>query len=163
MNISFEPLAKEHRTEIIDIFNFYISNSYSAYPEENVSYDYFDKFLEIATHFPAFAVRNNDRIIGFCFLNSYNPVSTFNETAVITYFIDKDHKGKGIGKIALNKLEEEARRKGVKNILANIASINKESLVFHSNNGFKKCGEFKGIIKKNSKQFDIIWMQKTLE
>jgi len=163
INISFEQMSKEHRAEIIDIFNFYIKNSYSAYPEEKVSYDYYDKFLEIATNFPAFAIKKSDKIIGFCFLNSYNPLSTFKETAVITYFIDKAYKGKGIGKIALNHLEAEARSKGIKIILANIASVNKESLVFHSKNGFKKCGEFEGIIKKNNRQFDIIWMQKTLE
>jgi L-amino acid N-acyltransferase YncA len=162
MNISFERLSKEHRAEVIDIFNFYIKNSYAAYPEEQVSYDYYDKFLEIAAGFPAFAIKNEEKLIGFCFLNSYNPLSTFNETGVITYFIDKDYKGKGIGKSALNKLEAEARIKGIKNILANIASVNEESIAFHSKNGFRKCGEFEGIIKKNNKQFDIIWMQKTL-
>lgn len=163
MNISFEQMSEKHRTEIIDIFNFYIKNSYSAYPEEKVSYDYYDKFLEIAINFPAFTIIRNDKIIGFCFLNSYNPLSTFNETAVITYFLDKDNKGKGIGKMALKKLEAEARSRGVKNILANIASVNKESLVFHLNNGFRKCGEFEGIMKKNSEQFGVIWMQKILE
>ena len=163
MNITFEQMSDDHRIEIIDIFNFYILNSYSAYPEEKVSYDYYDKFLEMTVNFPAFAIKLNDKIVGFCLLSSYNPLSTFNETAVITYFIDKDHTGKGIGKIALNKLETEARRKGIKNILANIASINEESLVFHSKNGFKKCGEFQGIIQKNNRQFDIIWMQKRLD
>lgn len=163
MDIAFEQLSNEHRTEIIDIFNYYIINCYSAYPEENVSYNYYDEFLKIATNFPAFAMRLNDKIIGFCFLNSYNSLSTFNETAVITYFIHKDYKGKGIGKIALKKLEAEARTKGIRHILANIASVNQESLMFHQKNGFKRCGEFEGIIKKNNKQFNIIWMQKNLE
>lgn len=156
-------MSDDHRIEIIDIFNFYILNSYSAYPEEKVSYNYYDKFLEITVNFPAFAIKLNDKIVGFCYLSSYNPLSTFSETAVITYFIDKEHTGKGIGKIALNKLETEAGRKGIKNILANIASINEESLVFHSKNGFKQCGEFRGIIQKNNRQFDIIWMQKRLD
>jgi L-amino acid N-acyltransferase YncA len=163
MDITFEPMSDEHRIEIIDIFNFYILNSYSAYPEEKVSYDYYDKFLGITDNYPAFAIKLNDKIIGFCYLSSYNPLSSFKETAVITYFIDKEHTGKGIGKIALNKLETEARRKGIKNILANIASINEESIAFHSKNGFKKCGEFQGIIQKNNRQFDIIWMQKKLD
>lgn len=51
MNINFEQMSNDHRIEIIDIFNFYILNSYSAYPEEKVSYDYYEKFLEITVNF----------------------------------------------------------------------------------------------------------------
>ena len=163
MPISFEKLSEKHRIGIIDIFNYYIENEYSAYPEKKVSYEYYDIFLEISTKFPAFTIKTSDKIIGFCFLNSYNPVSTFNETLTITYFIDKDFRGQGIGKLALNKLETEAKKIGVKNILANISSVNKESLAFHSKNGFKKYGEFEGIIKKNDEIFNIIWMQKILK
>ncbi len=130
-NISFEHMSDEHRTGIIDIFNYYVLCEYSAYPEEEVSYGYFDNFLEIAKKFPAYAITINSTVIGFCFLNSYNPLSSFKETAVITYFLDKDYRGKGIGKSALNKLEIEARKMGITSILANIASVNEESLAFH--------------------------------
>jgi len=155
-------MTEAHRTEIIDIFNFYINNGYSAYPSQTVSYNYYDKFLEIASNFPAFAIKTNSRIVGFCFLNAYNPLSTFSKTVVITYFIDNDFTRKGIGKMALGKLVAEARKRGIKNILANISSENKDSLAFHLKNGFKKCGEFNGIIEKNNKEFDIIWMQKKI-
>ncbi len=161
-NISFEQMSDEHRTGIIDIFNYYVLHEYSAYPEEEVSYAYFDNFLEIAKKFPAYAIKIKSKVVGFCFLNYYNPLSTFKESAVITYFLDKDYRGKGIGKRALDKLEMEAREKGITNILANIASVNEESLAFHLKTGFKKCGEFEGIITKKNKQFNIIWMQKVL-
>lgn len=163
MNVSFEQMSITHRTEVIDIFNYYVENSYSAYPEQKISYDYYEKFLEIARNYPAFSIKIENQCVGFCFLNSYNPLSTFNETAVITYFIDKDFKGKGIGTIALNKLEDEARIRGIKNILANISSVNEESLAFHKKNGFNECGRFEGIIRKKDREFDIIWMQKKLD
>lgn len=161
-DVIFEKLSDEHRTSVMDIFNFYIENEFSAYPEEKLNYDYYDIFLTISNKYPAFAIKIKDKIVGFCFLNSYNPASSFKETAQITYFIDKDFKGKGIGKMALNKLEIEAKKHGIENILANIASVNKESLAFHSKNGFIKCGEFENIIKKKNKKFNIIWMQKKL-
>jgi phosphinothricin acetyltransferase len=161
-DVIFEKLSDEHRTSVMDIFNFYIENEFSAYPEEKLNYDYYDNFLTISNKYPAFAIKVKDKIVGFCFLNSYNPASSFKETAQITYFIDNDFKGKGIGKMALNKLEIEAKKDGIENILANIASVNKESLAFHSKNGFTKCGEFENIIKKQNKKFNIIWMQKKL-
>jgi phosphinothricin acetyltransferase len=161
-DVIFEKLSDDHRSSVIDIFNFYIENDFSAYPEEKLKYDYYDNFLSISKNYPAFAIKVNDKVVGFCFINSYNPLSSFKETAQITYFIDKDFKGKGIGKMALNRLEVEAKKYGIKNILANIASVNEESLAFHSKNGFVKCGEFENIIKKKDIEFNIIWMQKKL-
>lgn len=161
-DVTFEKLSDDHRTSVMDIFNFYIENDFSAYPEEKLNYDYYDNFLTISNKYPALVIKVKEKVVGFCFLNSYNPSSSFKETALITYFIDKDFKGKGIGKKALKKLEIEAEKIGIKNILANIASVNEESLAFHSNNGSVKCGEFKNIIKKSNKEFNIIWMQKKL-
>jgi len=162
-DVIFENLSDKHRIPVIDIFNFYIKNDFSAYPEKKLIYDYYDNFLAIANKHPAFAIKVKDKVVGFCFLSSYNSFSSFKETAQITYFIDKDYKGKGIGKMALNILEIEAKKRGIKNILANIASLNEESIAFHNKNGFVKCGEFREIITKKNRKFNIVWMQKKLK
>ena len=162
MEVLFKPMADEDRKEIIDIYNYYIENSFSAYSDTIVPYSFFDRFLERTQNYPAFSIMVNDKIAGFCFLRAYNPFPTFTECAEITYFIHKDYTGKGIGRMALDKLEEEARVKGITTILASIASENYESLVFHQKNGFVECGRFKRIIKKMNKRFDIIWMQKMI-
>ena len=163
MEIFFERMSIEHKKEIMDIFNYYVENSFAAYPDTILPYDFYGKFMEMTKDYPAFSIKVECKIVGFCFLRAYNPFPTFKETAEITYFIDKDFKGKGIGKIALMKLEMEARQKGIKIILANIASVNEESLAFHIKNGFKECGRFEKIIKKKDKKFDIVRMQKMID
>ncbi len=161
-NILFEQLSEKHRRDIIDIFNYYVEYAFSAYPEENLDYSYYDKFLMISKSFPAYAIYSNHQIVGFCYLNAYNTLPVFRETATVTYFLEKDHRAIGIGKLALDKLENEAKKLGVKNLLANISSVNEASLAFHYKNGFKKCGEFESIITKHGKTFDIIWVQKRI-
>lgn len=163
MDIFFEPMSNKHRTEIINLLNYYIVHDFSAYPEQEVAYEYYDKFLEISDKYPAFAIKTNNKLIGFCFLNAYNPLPSFSKTATVAYFIDQAYTGKGIGKMALNKLETEARSKGLKSILANIASVNERSIAFHSKNGFNTCGVFKGILRKKNKELDVVWMQKQLD
>jgi len=162
MNISFEPLSEQHRIAVIDIFNYYIENSLSAYPEKAVDYSFYQKILENTKGYPAYAIKVNEGIAGFCYLSAYNPHSSFNETAQITYFISKEYTGKGIGETALKKLEEAAKAKGIKIILAHIASLNEKSIAFHNRNGFKECGRFAKIIKKRNTCFDIVWMQKEI-
>ena len=162
MKIDFVKMSAEHCRDIMDIFNYYISNSFAAYPETELPYEFFDKFLEATKGYPAFSVQMNGQTIGFCFLRPYNPFPTFKECAEITYFIHKDFTGKGIGKIVLNKLESEARKIGIKTILASIASENPQSIAFHKNNGFRQCGRFVKVINKKGKQIDLIWMQKMI-
>jgi phosphinothricin acetyltransferase len=37
---------------VIDIFNTYIENSFAAYPEAKVRYDFYDRLLEITKGYP---------------------------------------------------------------------------------------------------------------
>ncbi len=91
-NIIFEQLSEKHRTDIIDIFNYYVEHEFSAYPEEKLDYCYYEKFLSISKDFPAYAICLNQKVVGFCYLNAYNPLQVFKETATVTYFLHKDYR-----------------------------------------------------------------------
>ena len=163
MEISFEPMSEGHRKAIIDIYNHYIDNSFSAYPDSRFAYGYFDRFLEMTRGYPAFALMDGETVAGFCFLRPWNPLPTFKGCAEITYFIGPEYTGKGIGTMALERLEAEARKMGIRTILASIASENRQSLNFHGRNGFRECGRFEKVIEKKGVRFDVVWMQKDLD
>lgn len=162
MKTSFKPMSYDRCEGIMNIYNWYIENSLAAYPDKIKSNDYFSHFMNATKGYPAFTIFSDDEIVGFCFLRPYMPHTTFNETAEITYFIKDQFTGKGLGKLALEKLEEGAKASGIKYILASISSENLYSISFHMKNGFQECGRFGKIITKNGKQFDIVWMQKNL-
>ena len=163
MGFTISPMAEEDREQIIDIFNYYIANSFAAYPESEVPYEAFDIFLQMTKGYPTGKVEDEDgKIIGFGFLRVHNPMPVFSGTAEVTYFIRPEYTGKGIGKKLLHYFEEEGRKKGIRNILASISSLNPGSINFHKENGFAECGCFKGIGKKNGRLFDTVWMQKRL-
>lgn len=94
-------------------------------------YEFFGKFIKMTNGFPAYTIKFNNQIIGFCFIRAYNPFPAFRETAEVTYFIDPKFSGKGIGKLALQKLENEASKIGIRTLLASITSENTDSLKFH--------------------------------
>jgi phosphinothricin acetyltransferase len=161
--LQFEALGPQHAQEVMDIFNHYIENSFSAYPEKRLPVEFFGKFLEMTKNYPAYALRaENDLILGFCFLRAYNPFPAFRQAAEITYFIKKDHTGQGLGLQALTRLEQDAKTLGITHLLASITSENQPSLAFHQKYGFVECGRFRQIAQKFGKKFDIVWMQKTL-
>jgi phosphinothricin acetyltransferase len=162
MNVLFEVLEEKHRRDVMDIFNHYIETSFAAYPEHVMPDSFFDKILEMTKGYPAFAIMAREETAGFCFLRAHNPHSTFRECAEITYFLRERYAGIGIGRMALEVLETEARRMGIRIILASISSENAQSIAFHRKHGFTECGRFREAGIKKGKRFDVTWWQKNL-
>ncbi len=163
MDISLEPASSEDGKAIIDIFNHYVENTFAAYPENAVPYEFFGFFMKMAEGYPFLAAKDSDgKVIGFGLLRPHNPIPAFSRTAEITYFIAPEHTGVGIGGMLLDRLLAEGKEKGITSIMASISSLNEPSLVFHKKNGFKECGRFLRIGRKKGREFDVVWMQRTI-
>lgn len=164
MRVVFETMAEQHGIDVMNIFNYYVEHGFSAYPQTRLPKEFFGKFLEMTKGYPAFIIKDAKarEVIGFCLLRPYNPFPVFKKTSEISYFIKPGYTGKGIGYRALKHLEKEARKKGIRSLLASVSSKNERSLTFHKKNGFVTCGKFKEIGEKNGVTFDVIWMQKEL-
>lgn len=163
MKYSLRAVHIEDRKPIMDILNHYVEHSFAAYPDSKMPYEAFEVFLQMGSDYPKAAVTDSEgRVVGFGRLRPHNPLPSFSHTAEVTYFLHPDHTGKGIGKLLLDHLEAEARRKGVSSILASISSLNPGSIRFHQKNGFVEVGRFVRIAKKQGREFDTVWMQKML-
>ena len=163
MKFTLVPMAAEHRRPVVDVFNYYVENSFAAYPEERVSYEFFDVLLENSEEYPRVVAKDEaGNIFGFGMLRRHNPIPTFAGTAEASYFIKPDHTGKGLGSHMLELLLAEAKRKGLVCVLASISSLNEGSIRFHEKHGFVECGRFRGIGKKKGQVFDVVWVQKML-
>ncbi len=146
---------------IIDVFNYFIENSFAAYPEKKVGDGFFERLKQTTRGFPFYAVETGEgELAGFGLLRPYHIMETFRRTAEVSYFILPMHTGKGLGTKILSKLIEGAREKGKDTLLASVSSLNEKSINFHEKNGFKECGRLVRIGKKFGKDFDEVWMQK---
>ena len=163
MEYEFSSISPADREAVIDTFNYYIENSFAAYPETSVPYEFFDFFLQATSGYPNAVVKDENRnFLGFCMLRPHSPMPTFSGTAEISYFIMPEYTGRGIGSMMLEYLLSGAKEKGLHCILASISSLNEGSIRFHSQNGFSECGRFRKVGKKKGRFFDTVWMQKLL-
>ncbi len=163
MNVSFSPLTEADRTAVVDLFNHYIENSFAAYPEQKIPYDFFDVLMNMCKGYPTASVKNTiAEVIGFGMLRPYNPIPAFAHTAEITCFLKPQATGQGIGRQLLSYLVQQAQEKGIRTLLASISSLNEGSIRFHRANGFEECGRFKDIGRKNGRLFDVVYMQRKL-
>ncbi|MHC1726640.1 MAG: N-acetyltransferase family protein [Syntrophobacteraceae bacterium] len=163
MKLLLEPLSVDARHAVVDIFNYYVENSFSAYPEKTVSYDFFDTLLNMCKGYPSAVARNEGgEVIGFGMLRPFNAMPAFSRTAEITYFLKPGCTGLGVGKAILDHLTARGKERGLTSILAGISSLNEGSIRFHLKNGFSECGRFRGVGLKKGIAFDMVYCQKIL-
>jgi len=162
MKIHLEPFSAEVGGAVIDIFNNYVENSFAAYLDQIVPYEFFDMFLKMSAGYPTVVAKGENEVVGFGMLRAHSPIPTFSHTAEISYFLKPGYTNRGIGSLMLEHLIGGAKEKGLSSILANISSLNQGSINFHRKHGFIKSGRFRGVGRKHGRVFDVVWMQKML-
>ncbi len=161
MDFNLEQVTSEDGKAIIDICNYYVENTFAAYPENKAPYEFFEILMNMSQGYPFLVAKDEkSRVLGFGFLHPHNPMPAFSRTAEITYFISPEHTRSGIGKKMLDRLLAEAGTMGITSILASISSLNEPSMAFHKKNGFRECGRFIGVGRKKGRNFDVVWMQR---
>jgi len=151
------------RIAVVGVFNYFVENSFAAYPDKKVGPEIFD-LLKNMSRGGAFYVAETrgKEVAGFALLRHHQIAEAFKKAGEITYFILPDHARKGLGTRFMHVILADARAAGVETLLANISSLNEVSLNFHIKHGFKECGRFLRIGQKFGRDFDVIWMQKFL-
>lgn len=157
---SIVPLSERHGRGVMEIFNFYITESHAAFPGKPVPESFFNRFLEMTRGYPALAVTAEDIVVGFSFLRPYHWAETFARTAEIAYFLRPEHTRRGLGATLLEHLCQQAGQQGIEVIVASLSSRNQASLAFHLKNGFEISGTLKQVGKKFGQDFDVVLMQK---
>lgn len=163
MEYQLRPLGPDHKTSVMDIFNYYIQNSFSAFFTTCLPHGCFDALLQACRGYPALAVEDEaGKAVGFGMLKPFHPGDAVKRTAELSYFIAPDCTRQGLGGMLLEKMTEEARKMGIDNLVASVSSQNEASLRFHQQNGFLEAGRIRSAGRKFEQEFDIVIFQKRL-
>ncbi|HEU4791018.1 MAG TPA: GNAT family N-acetyltransferase [Flavobacterium sp.] len=165
MQIKLRPYQTEDTQAILDIINYNIINSTALYDYNIRSYEQQKTILEekINKHFPVIVAVEDDKVIGFGMYSEFRFREAYKYTVEHSVYVDKDHHGKGIGKLLLHELIQLAKKQKLHTMIAVIDAENQSSVEFHEKFGFKTVG----IIKESGYKFDrwlhSVFMQLILE
>lgn len=161
--IEFEAVEEKHLGELLDIYNYYVLHTTVTWHDGALSMDDMRELVAGAgDRFATFAVRSGGSVCGYVSIRPFKTRPAYRDTAEIGIYLRKDACGRGIGRAALNHIEEFARRNGFHVLIAAISADNEDSIRLFEKAGYEKCAYFKEVGKKFGRLLDCVDYQKIL-
>ncbi|MBA4181455.1 MAG: GNAT family N-acetyltransferase [Anaerolinea sp.] len=139
--LSVRPCRKEDLGAIVRIYNDAIASGVATWDEAPWTMEQREAWF--AAHderTPVLVAVLGEAVAGFAYLTLMSTKSGWRFTREDTIYVDPAAQGKGVGKALMTALLAEARRIGVRLVVASITSSNTVSLELHRRFGFREVG-----------------------
>ncbi len=119
--------------------------------------------------YPYLAIERDGRILGYAYAGAFHPRAAYSWCAELSIYLDREHRGQGLGRILYTALEERLKAMGILNLYACIAVpdeddeyLDHNSIDFHSHLGFRQVGFFTKCGYKFDRWYNMVWMEKII-
>jgi phosphinothricin acetyltransferase len=99
---------------------------------------------KIKNNFPVIGLVNEqDELMGFGSYGTFRAFPAYKYTIEHSLYVQKDHRGKGLGKILLSEIIKNAQAQDYHCLIAAVDSTNEASIRLHGQFDFEFCGRIK--------------------
>ncbi|MCM3630001.1 arsinothricin resistance N-acetyltransferase ArsN1 [Paenibacillus glycanilyticus] len=149
--------------DALSIYNQGIEDRIATLEVEPKDMDYMESWYSgHSERYSVLVAVKGDVIVGWASLNKYSSRSAYDGVADLSIYIERDHRGQGIGSILLAALEVAAVQNGFYKIVLYTFPFNGLGQGLYRKHGYREVGLFtkQGII--DSKFVDVMAMEKLL-
>jgi L-amino acid N-acyltransferase YncA len=111
-------------------------------------------------HYPAIVVECDGEVVAWASAGSYRARPCYEPIAEHSVYVERDHRGSGVGRIALEALCAEAEQLGFFKLVSRIFRENVASLALHRKVGFREVGIYYGHGKLEGEWRDCVIVEK---
>ena len=113
--------------------------------------------------FPYLVAERAGTIVGYSYASTHRPRPAYRYSVENSVYVDKNHRGKGVGRALLEHLIEICEKSGFRQIVAIIGdSQNTGSIALHKSQGFREVGMLCSVGFKFDRWVDTTIMQRAL-
>jgi L-amino acid N-acyltransferase YncA len=161
--IEFSPVTEDDLPAVKELYDYYILNSTATFHSQKITIEELKEFLFINhPKYPSFLIKENQEILGYCFLTRYKKRQAYDRTAEVSIYLKPECTGKGIGLLAMNHLEAAAKLAGIHVLIGTLSGDNQASIRLYEKMQYKKVAHFKNIGEKFGKLVDVVVYQKEI-
>lgn len=163
MAIHFKTIKESDFQKVKTIYDYYIENSVSTFHTHPISIDELKESIFINhTVYQSFLIVKDNKVCGFCYLTQYKKRQAYDRTAEFSVYLKPGYEKAGIGRMALQHLEEIAVQAGIKVLIGVITATNTTSIALCEKMDYEKCAHFKQVGEKFGQVLDVVVYQKIL-
>ena len=161
MEVKIRPAQKSDLPSITDIYNDAILTTTATFDTEpKTAEEQQHWFDEHGSRYPLLVAELDDRIVGWTCLSKWSDRLAYRETAESSTYVQREYRGRGIGRLLKSAIEAETRRLGFHTVLARITEGSDASLRLNQEFGFVLVGVMKDVGVKFGKRLDVYLLQK---
>ncbi|NQI71212.1 N-acetyltransferase [Streptococcus suis] len=161
--INIRSAQIEDAADLVAIYAPYVEGTAITFETEVPTVAEFASRIEKTLEkFPYLVAEEDGRVVGYAYASTYYPRAAYDWTVELSVYVSKEVRGKGIGSLLYDDIEEDLKARGFKNFLACIALPNPASLALHEKRGYEQVAHFKKVGYKFDAWHDIVWLQKSL-
>jgi L-amino acid N-acyltransferase YncA len=117
---------------------------------------------ERGTRHPVSVADLDGRVVGWASLNRFNPRAAYDHVADFSVYVEREWRGKGIGRQLLDRLVEQARAIGYHKMVLAAMAHNRAGLALYSRAGFTRVGIYREQGQLDGRWVDVAIMEKLL-
>ena len=161
--ITIRPVTEADAEKLLSIYAPYVTDTFITYEYTVPTVEEFrERIRNTLQAYPYFAAVENGRIIGYAYASAFHPRRAYLWSAEATDYLERGVRGRGVGRLLYERLEETLKQQNVQNVNACIAYPNPQSIAFHEKMGYRAVGKFTDCAYKLEQWLGMIWMEKML-
>ena len=162
--LKIRPAVEADLPAILEIYNDAVLNSTAIWIETPADLDNRRAWLaaRMASGFPVLVAEGAPEaggVVGFGSFGEFRAFEGFRYTVEHSIYVTEEAKGRGIGRMLLRALIEEARKSGKRVMVGAIDATNYASLALHEHMGFEETGRMPGVGEKFGRRLDMVLVQ----
>ena len=161
--ISIRPAGSHDLAAILHIYNQGIEDRIATLEMDVKDMNYMHNwFQQHQQRYAVIVAESEGQIVGWASLNPYSQRCAYDGVADLSVYIAREHRGKGVGSILLEQLEQLARNNNFHKIVLFTFPFNQVGQGLYHKLGYREVGTFKeqGIL--DGKYVDVMAMEKLL-
>jgi phosphinothricin acetyltransferase len=169
-DVRIRMAAPEDARELLLIYDYYVKETAITFEYETPSVEEFEgRIKKVLERFPYIVAEESGVILGYAYASPFHERAAYQWCAEMSIYLDRNVRGRGIGRLLYEELEARLRNMGILNLNACIGYPDREdehltfaSVRFHERMGYSMVGEFHKCGFKFGKWYNMVWMEKLI-
>jgi len=111
---------------------------------------------------PVIVADVNATVVGWASLNRFNPREAYDHVADFSVYVERNWRGKGVGRRLLDRLVEIARGFGYHKMVLAALNHNAAGVALYTSAGFTRVGVYREQGQLDGRWVDVLLMEKLL-